>query len=239
MKGSAAMEKLTAIQTLIVIVPPFVLAVILHEITHGWIAEKLGDPTARNAGRLTLNPIPHIDLFWTILMPALLYISVGFIVGGAKPVPINPLNFKNPKRDMALSSLAGPGVNLLMAVLFAFLLRAILPLLETITPAALWDLTALPVTLMLGAGVVINVALAVFNMIPIPPLDGSRIVFWLLPDKLAVYFYQLERFGFIILILLLSFRILGAVIWPIILYILYFLLGQDMLVFLANSLLKH
>jgi len=231
-------EKLNTIQTIAIIVPPFVLAVILHEVTHGWIAEKLGDPTARNAGRLTLNPIPHIDLFWTILMPALLYISTGFVVGGAKPVPINPNNFKNPKRDMALSSLAGPGVNLLMACLFAFLLRVILPLMEKITPAALWEPTALPVGLMLGAGVVINVALAVFNMIPIPPLDGSRIVYWLLPDKQAAYFYKLERFGFIILIVLLSFRILGAIIWPIILYILYFLLGQDILLSLANIFFK-
>jgi Zn-dependent protease len=110
---------------------------------------------------------------------------------------------------------------------------------EKITPTAIWEPTALPVALMLGAGVVINVALAVFNMIPIPPLDGSRIVYWLLPDKQAAYFYRLEPFGFIILIALLSFRILGTIIWPIILYILYFLLGQDLLVSLANILLKR
>ena len=96
------MEELSTIQKIVVIAPPFVLAVILHEVTHGWIAEKLGDPTARNAGRLTLNPIRHIDLYWTIIMPLLLYFTIGFVVGGAKPVPINPYNFKNPKRDMAL-----------------------------------------------------------------------------------------------------------------------------------------
>jgi Zn-dependent protease len=232
------MEKLNTIQTIAVIVPPFVFSVILHEVVHGWIAEKLGDPTARNAGRLTLNPIPHIDLVWTIIMPMLLYFTTGFVVGGAKPVPINPYNFKNPKRDMALSSLAGPSVNMLMAILFAFVLRVIIPIMESIIPTKIWEQTALPVTLMLGAGAVINVILAIFNMIPIPPLDGSRIVYWLLPDKQAALYYRLEPFGIFILIALLSFRILGTIIWPIIVFILYILLGQDILVFLANYFLK-
>lgn len=232
------MEKLNTIQTIAVIVPPFVFSVILHEVVHGWTAEKLGDPTARNAGRLTLNPIPHIDLVWTIIMPMLLYFTTGFVVGGAKPVPINPYNFKNPKRDMALSSMAGPGVNMLMAISFAFLLRIILPVMERFVPAAIWEPTALPVALMLGAGAVINVILAIFNMIPIPPLDGSRIVYWLLPDKQAAVYYRLEPFGIFILIALLSFRILGTIIWPIIVFILYVLLGQDILVFLANYFLK-
>jgi len=232
------MEKLNTIQTIAVIVPPFVFSVIIHEVVHGWIAEKLGDPTARNAGRLTLNPIPHIDLVWTIIMPMLLYFTTGFVVGGAKPVPINPYNFKNPKRDMALSSMAGPGVNMLMAISFAFLLRIILPIMERFVPAAIWEPTALPVALMLGAGAVVNVILAIFNMIPIPPLDGSRIVYWLLPDKQAAVYYRLEPFGIFILIALLSFRILGTIIWPIIVFILYVLLGQDILVFLANYFLK-
>jgi Zn-dependent protease len=232
------MEELSTIQKIVVIAPPFVLAVILHEVTHGWIAEKLGDPTARNAGRLTLNHLRHIDLYWTIIMPLLLYFTTGFVVGGAKPVPINPYNFKNPRRDMAISSLAGPGVNLLTAVLFAFVLRVVLPVLESMVPAAIWGPAALPAALMLGSGVFISVALAVFNMIPIPPLDGSRIVYWLLPDKQAAAYYRLEPFGFFILIALLSLGILGTLIWPVILSILYFLLGQDLLVFLANYLLK-
>ncbi len=233
------MEKLNTIQKIVVIAPPFVLSVILHEVTHGWVAEKLGDPTARNAGRLTLNPIRHIDLFWTIIMPLLLILSkAGTIVGGAKPVPINPYNFKNPKRDMALSSLAGPGMNLTLAVLFAFLLRVILPGIENFVPARLWESAALPIALMLGSGVMINVALAVFNMIPIPPLDGSRILYWLLPDKQAAYFYRLEPFGIFILIALLSFGILGTMLWSVIIYALYFLLGQDILVFLISYLIK-
>ena len=232
------MEKLNTIQTIAVIAPPFVFSVILHEVVHGWIAEKLGDPTARNAGRLTLNPIPHIDLVWTIIMPVVLYLSTGFVVGGAKPVPINPYNFKNPKRDMALSSMAGPGVNMLMAILFAFLLRIIFPIMERIVPTAIWEQAALPVALMIGTGAVINVILAIFNIIPIPPLDGSRILYWLLPDKQAALYYRLEPYGIFILIALLSFRILGTIIWPIIFFILYALLGQDILAFLANYFLK-
>jgi len=232
------MEKLNTIQTIAVIAPPFVFSVILHEVVHGWIAEKLGDPTARNAGRLTLNPIPHIDLVWTIIMPVVLYLSTGFVVGGAKPVPINPYNFKNPKLDMALSSMAGPGVNMLMAILFAFLLRIIFPIMERIVPTAIWEQAALPVALMIGTGAVINVILAIFNIIPIPPLDGSRILYWLLPDKQAALYYRLEPYGIFILIALLSFRILGTIIWPIIFFILYALLGQDILAFLANYFLK-
>ena len=105
---------------------PLVFAIVLHEVAHGWVANKLGDHTARDMGRLTLNPISHIDLFGTIIMPLMLFIVTDgkFVFGSAKPVPINPYNFKNPKRDMALSSLAGPGVNIVMALVFTLLLRA-------------------------------------------------------------------------------------------------------------------
>ncbi len=224
------MDKLNTIQTIAVLVPPFVFAVILHEVSHGWIAEKLGDPTARSAGRLTLNPLPHIDIMWTIIIPILLYLTAGFIVGGAKPVPINPYNFKKPRRDMALSSIAGPGINLLMALSFALLCRIILPLLESVLPSSFLA-AVLPVKLMLVAGVAINIALAFFNLIPIPPLDGSRVLYWLLPDKLASLYYRFERYGMILLFILLYFRLLNVIVLPII-FTVYYLLGPELFTFL-------
>jgi Zn-dependent protease len=234
------MAELSTIQKIIVMAPPFVFSVILHEIAHGWIAEKFGDPTARNAGRLTLNPIPHIDLIWTIIMPVTLYISTGgsFVVGGAKPVPINPNNFRNPKRDMALSSLAGPGANIVIAIFCAILLRLILPLLSSLFPEDIWQPIALPIELMLSYAAFISIVLAVFNMIPIPPLDGSRILYWLLPDKLAMQYYRLERFGLIILLALIAFRVISAIMWPIISYVAYFILGENVLAFLIHYFFK-
>jgi Zn-dependent protease len=225
------MEELSTIQKIAVMAIPLVFAIVFHEVAHGWVADKLGDHTARNAGRLTLNPISHIDLFGTIIMPLLLYFATDgkFVFGYAKPVPINPMYFKDPKKGMALSSLAGPGVNMLMAVSFAFLLRLVLPFVENFVPPEVREQTVFPLALMLGSGVIINVALAVLNMIPIPPLDGSRIIYWLLPDKQAAAYYRLEPYGMIILMALLAFRILGIIIWPIVYSILYFLLGKDIL----------
>ncbi len=222
------MEELNTIQTIAVMAPPFILAVVLHEVSHGWVAEKLGDPTARNAGRLTLNPIRHIDLFGTIIMPLILYFATAgqFVVGSAKPVPINPYNFKNPRRDMALSSLAGPGVNMIMAVAFAFILQAVMAPLEGSIPKPIWEWLAMPVAYMLSYGVLINVVLAVLNMVPVPPLDGSRLAYWLLPDKIAAAYYRLEPFGLFIILALLASGALGWIIWPIIEPILTLLLGQ-------------
>jgi Zn-dependent protease len=152
---------------------PILIAIILHEVAHGLIAFKLGDPTAKMMGRLTLNPIPHIDIFGTILMPILLFILTNgqFVFGYAKPVPINPYNFKNPKRDMAISAAAGPVINLLLAVVSFLLLKyALLPA-YTLMPADLVGKVFKPLVMMFTASISINVILAVFNMIPIPPLD--------------------------------------------------------------------
>lgn len=232
------MEELNIIQKIIVMALPLVFAIVLHEVAHGWVAEKLGDNTARSQGRLTLNPISHIDIFGTIIMPLMLfYITKGRMVFGyAKPVPINPYNFKDPKKGMALSSIAGSGINLIMALSFAFILRIVLPMLEGFIPRSALESFVLPLVLMLGYGVVINVALAILNLIPIPPLDGSRILYWVLPDKLASIYYRFERFGMLIIMALFAFNILGYLIWPILEPILYGLLGKDVLAILGHFL---
>jgi Zn-dependent protease len=225
------MEELTTLQKIVVMAVPLIFAIVLHEVAHGWVADKLGDHTARSMGRLTLNPISHIDLFGTIIMPLLLFVlSNGKMVFGyAKPVPINPYNFKDPKKGMAISSLAGPATNLIMAVLFAFALRVILPVFEGFTPKPAWEWFFLPVSLMFGYGVLINVVLAVLNMIPIPPLDGSRVVYWLLPSRQAAVYNRLERYGMLIILALFAFNLIGPIITLVIRPILSLLLGGDVL----------
>jgi len=225
------MDELNTIQTIAVMALPLIFAIVLHEVAHGWVADKLGDHTARSLGRLTLNPISHIDLFGTIIMPLLLFVltSGKMVFGYAKPVPINPYNFKYPKKDMALSSLAGPGINIVMALLFSFLLRVLMPPMEGMVSREAWEWIALPIAYMLGYGVLINVVLAVLNMIPIPPLDGSRVVYWILPDRYAAAYYRLEPFGTIILLMLIMFGILGKIIGPIIEPIVTLLLGQKIM----------
>jgi Zn-dependent protease len=225
------MEELNIVQKIVVMALPLVFAIVLHEVAHGWVANKLGDNTARSMGRLTLNPISHIDLFGTIIMPLMLFVLTNgkMVFGYAKPVPINPYNFKDPKKGMALSSLAGPGINLIMAVSFSLILRVIIPPIESILPRQAWDMIALPITLMLGYGVVINIVLAVLNMIPIPPLDGSRVVYWLLPSKTAAVYYRLEPYGTIILMGLIMLGVLGKIMTPILRPILSLLLGGDIM----------
>ena len=222
------MEELNTIQKIAVMALPLVFAIVLHEVAHGWVANKLGDHTARDMGRLTLNPIPHIDLFGTIIMPLLLFVVTNgrFVFGSAKPVPINPYNFKNPKKDMALSSLAGPTVNMLMAIVFTVLLRFVIAGLEGKIPQAYWSWFFLPLSYMLLYGIMINVVLSVLNMIPIPPLDGSRVVYWLLPDKQAASYYRLEPYGMFIILGLFAFGALGKIMSPIVGFILTLLLGE-------------
>jgi Zn-dependent protease len=182
-------------------------------------------------GRLTLNPISHIDLFGTIIMPILLFVATDgkFVFGSAKPVPINPYNFQNPRKGMALSSLAGPAVNLIMAVTFTFLLRVVIASLEGRIPKAYWTWFFVPLTYMLFYGVMINVVLAVLNLIPIPPLDGSRVAYWLLPDKQAALYYRLEPYGMFIILGLFGLGILGKMMTPIVGFLLYLLLGEKIM----------
>lgn len=182
--------------------PILIFSAILHEIAHGLVADRLGDPTARLSGRLTLNPLPHIDPFMTILLPLLLIFSGSPVIfGGAKPVPIDPYNLKEGKKDVALVALAGPVTNLLLAAAAALLFHL---LSFTSTQAV----TAF-LLLFLQVTVTINLYLAIFNLLPIPPLDGSKVFALLLPEEVSQAYLSLGNIGIIILFLLLSFPIGG------------------------------
>ncbi len=197
--------------TLIIWVVPLVLAISLHEAAHGWVAHLLGDSTARNLGRLTANPIKHIDPIGTVVVPILLLIvSKGsFAFGWAKPVPVDVRNFVNPLKDMALVALAGPMSNFLMAVLWTLLLVFSLYVLPQGALASMIEVMA-------EIGVLINLILMVLNLLPIPPLDGGRIVTGILPVDMAAVFARIEPFGMWIVIFLLVSGILGKILWPMV-----------------------
>ena len=201
------MDELTLVQRIVVWVLPVIFAITVHEVAHGWVAKKYGDNTASSQGRLTLNPIKHIDLFGTIILPGLLLITgTGFIFGWAKPVPVDPRNFKNPLHDMAIVALAGPVSNLLMAVFWALIVRL------GVTIGAGTEAISLPLIYSGVAGISINLVLALINLFPIPPLDGSRILTGMLPSYWAWQYNRLERYGFIILLVLLYTNLLGAIL---------------------------
>jgi Zn-dependent protease len=206
------MQELTTIQQVIVLVPPVLLAITLHEVAHGWAALHFGDPTAQSQGRLSLNPIRHIDPVGTILVPGLLFLSgTGFLFGWAKPVPVNYRRLRNPQRDMALVSLAGPAANIVMAILWALLLNLAIALADS-QPAI-----AAPLGYMSTTGIIINVLLAVLNMLPVPPLDGSKVLAGFLPAKMALALLSLERFAFVIfigLMVLMATGVLGSILGP-------------------------
>lgn len=202
------MSGLSTFQTVAVAILPLVFAITVHEVAHGWMARRLGDPTAQRLGRLTLNPIKHIDPVGTILVPGILLLLGGFVFGWAKPVPVTWENLRNPKRDMAIVAVAGPGANLLMAILWAFIAKV-----STVIPGELqW--AAVPLYYMGVFGVSINVVLMVLNLIPLPPLDGGRVAVGLLPGRAAWMLSRVEPYGFFILIGLLATGILGAILHP-------------------------
>ncbi len=202
-----------AIRRLAVAFVPLMLGIILHEMAHGWAALRRGDATAAMLGRLTLNPFPHIDPlgFFVFVLTSL---TGPFVFGWAKPVPINPRNFRNMVKDTMLVSFAGPASNFLLAILFAVMLR----LLITFFPFAEWKGSAAWdfFFLMLRSGIVINLSLAWINLLPIPPLDGSKILWGVLPPKLGYRYMQLERYGMIILVVLLATDILGSILLPLV-----------------------
>lgn len=197
---------------------PLLLSIIFHEIAHGWVANKLGDPTARQMGRLTINPIAHIDIFGTIIMPIILFIfsNGSFSFGYAKPVPVNPFNLRNPKRDMAIVAFAGPATNIILAAISILLALIIAALhLSPVFPQFLSVTLLAPLSQMLSFSVTINIFLASFNLIPIPPLDGGRVLIGLLPDRYAYSLSKIEPYGFMILFLLIITRITDYFVIPI------------------------
>ena len=200
------------IQTLAISALPVIFAITLHEAAHGYVARLFGDPTADQAGRITLNPLRHIDLVGTIIIPIaiLLFSSGTFLFGYAKPVPVDFSRLGNPKKDMLWVALAGPGANLFMAVMWAALLK-----LAWVMPS---NMFTLPLSEMSKIGIIVNCVLMVLNLFPLPPLDGGRVAVSLLPHRLAWKFAQIERFGFPILLILLFTGVLGAVMNPLVIF---------------------
>ena len=205
------MNNLNIVQQLAIFILPLVFAITVHEAAHGWEASRLGDQTARMMGRVTLNPIPHIDLVGTLLVPLGMYAlstlagGGGMLFGWAKPVPIDPRNFSNYRRDTALVAIAGPASNFLMLLVWALIMRFGLGI-ESVS-----DWFSEPITYMAIAGIMINTVLMVLNLLPLLPLDGGRVTASLLPARLAIPYSKLEPWGFMILIGLMF----SGLLWPI------------------------
>lgn len=206
------MQEFTLIQQVCIWALPVLLAITLHEAAHAYVANLCGDTTAKMLGRLSLNPIRHIDLIGTIVMPLLIGVlsHFNFVFGYAKPVPINWNLLRNPKRDMMLVALAGPGSNFIMALLWAGCFK----LAASLNPQT--SMAALFLLMTARAGMMINIVLAVLNLIPIPPLDGSRVVSMLLPPRQALLYSRIEPYGFLILVALMFTGVLGMILTPLV-----------------------
>ncbi len=195
------------LQSAIILIIPVLFAITLHEVAHGFVANILGDGTAKMLGRITVNPIKHIDIIGTILVPILLYFTSGFIFGWAKPVPVNFNNLNKPNRDMLLVAIAGPGANFIMAILWALLI------IVAINAQSAFLLK------MAEFGIIINLILAVLNLLPIPPLDGAKVISSILPRYLAYYFDKIEPYGIFIVLGLIFLGVFKLVILPIVNYL--------------------
>jgi Zn-dependent protease len=224
------MDELNMAQRVAVWALPLVFAVTVHEAAHGWVADRLGDPTARRLGRITFNPLPHIDLLGTILVPLLMLTFTGFLIGWAKPVPVAIRRLRHPKRDMAIVAAAGPAVNLAMAILWSLALVLAHHLVHAL-PAV-----AVPLLLMSIAGVFINLVLMAINLLPVPPLDGGRILTGVLPQPAAGLLARIEPFGLFILIALLVTGVVGMVLGPVVFGTIQVLPGTDLVLGILPAL---
>lgn len=213
------------IQQMSIMVLPLIFAVTLHEAAHAWVADKKGDPTARQLGRITMNPLSHIDPFGTVIIPLLMFASTGFIFGYAKPVPVNPLNLRRPKEDMAWVAAAGPGMNLILAVISGICYRLLSSsffmggggLFSEMGSSATFFL--LPLREMLHFSVLINVVLMIFNLIPIPPLDGGRVLVGILPRAQARLISNIEPYGMFLMVFIVfmdPFGLMRKIVWPLV-----------------------
>ncbi|MGC8490200.1 MAG: site-2 protease family protein [Syntrophobacteraceae bacterium] len=212
------------VQTIIVMILPLMLAIILHEVSHGWVAEKLGDPTARLMGRITLNPISHVDLFGTIIVPGILLLTGSpFLFGWAKPVPVDFGNLRGGRRDMALVAIAGPVTNFLLAVVSSIIFH----LTSGAGPAGFSGAVLFPIHEMARYSVLFNLVLMVFNLLPILPLDGGRIAVGLLPESIALPLQRTERWGMLIVLLFIATDLWTYTVAPVI-YVFLRILGMRM-----------
>jgi len=202
------MQELNTVQVIAIWALPVLFAITVHEVAHGWVAKKLGDPTAMMMGRLTLNPLKHIDPIGTVVVPLALVLMGGFIFGWAKPVPVTWDNLRNPKRDMALVALAGPLSNLVMAFGWALVMKVGFML------GADFNWLAWPLIYMGGAGIAINGVLMLLNLLPVPPLDGGRVLAGLLPGPWAWKLSRIEPYGLMIMVGLMVTGMLGKILGP-------------------------
>jgi Zn-dependent protease len=188
---------------------PFLMAITFHEFAHGYVTYLLGDPTAKNEGRLTLNPIKHLDPMGTLVL------VLTRMIGWAKPVPVDPRYFKDPRKGMIWVSLAGASANFMLAMVFALLFRGVMMLMGGGGLSPFWFQILVPAAYMCQAGVMLNLFLGTFNLLPIPPLDGSKVLAGLLPPHLAVGYMQIERYGMLVIILLIFLGVIERLLMPV------------------------
>lgn len=204
------MPEIPLIQKIIIFAVPIIFAITVHEVAHGWVASKLGDQTARLMGRLTLNPLKHMDPIGTVLLPLVMIVTTGMAFGWAKPVPVDWRNLHQPKRDMALVAVAGPAANLVMLIIWTLFMMLVSHL-PGISPYVMLLLQEMG-----KVGIIINIILIALNLLPLPPLDGSRIVAAFLSPAMAVKYHQLERWGLMILIIMMFTGVLSKILQPMV-----------------------